>query len=153
MHIYVPTNTLDAENVMPTSILGLPPQSSTLLLRKLISIVTLMIGASNRLLADGIPTLPGPHPNSLSSDLRDQSPGSPQSAQCQVGSSFAGRPTAVALTTPLAMAIPSTVDPTPIAHPYVTRLEHNIKQPKVLTDRTITYSVTTRKKRDNNKNK
>ena len=71
MHIYVPTNTSDADNLVPTSIFGLPSQSSALLPHELISVITLMIGTSNCLPADDITTSPGPHPNSLSSDLGD----------------------------------------------------------------------------------
>ena len=65
-------------------------------------------------------------------------------AQCPVGSSAAGQPTAVAPIAPLATAgttVPSIVDPAPTTHLYGTRLKHNIKKPKVRTHGTVTYSV------------
>ena len=64
-------------------------------------------------------------------------------AQCPIGSSTAGRPTIVALVA-LATAgttIPSIGDPAPTTHPYGTQLKHDIKQPKVRTNETVTYSV------------
>ena len=88
------------------------PRESTL-------VVSPMIGASNPPPADDI-------------------------AQCLVGSSAAGRPTSVAPVAPLAAAgttFPSVVDPAPTTHSYSTRLKHNINQPKVHTNGTVTYSV------------
>ena len=58
MHIYVPTNSLDAENLVPTSASGLSSQSSTSLTRESASVVPPMIGASNPLPADGIVQYP-----------------------------------------------------------------------------------------------
>ena len=103
-----------------------------------------MIGASDPPPVDDILASLGPHLNSLGSDPRDRSLGSSQCAQRLVGSSVAGRPTVVAPTAPLAtagMIVPSAMDPAPTVHPYGTRLKHNIKQPKVRIDRTVTYSV------------
>ena len=79
MHISMPTNSLDAENLVPTSASELPPQSSMSLSRESTLVVLSMIRASDPPPADNI-------------------------AQCLVGSSVAGRPTAVAPVTPLATA-------------------------------------------------
>ena len=98
MHICVPINSLDAVNLVLTSASGLPLQSSTSLPRESASIVLPMIGASDPLQADDI-------------------------MQCPIGSSVAGRPTAVAPIAPLATAgttVPSVVDPPPTTHPYGT---------------------------------
>ena len=54
IHIFVPTNSLDAENMVPTSASGLPPQSFELLLRESTSVGPPMIGASDPPPADDI---------------------------------------------------------------------------------------------------
>ena len=119
MHISMPTNSLDAENQVPTSALGLSLQSSVSLPHESVSVVLSMIGASDPPPADDI-------------------------VQCPIRSSTAGRPTAVASVAPLATAstvVPSVVDPAPTTHPYGTKLNHNIKQLKVHTYETVTYSM------------
>ena len=103
MHIFVPTNSLDVENSVPTLATGLPLQSSASLPRES-AVVLPMIGALDPPPADDIPASPRPHLDSLGFDPRDWSPGSPRSAQRPVGSSATGRPTTVAPTAPLAMA-------------------------------------------------
>ncbi|XP_022931693.1 uncharacterized protein LOC111437852 [Cucurbita moschata] len=75
-HISVPTNSLDAKNLVPTSTSKLPQQSSASLLCKSALDVSPMIAASDPLPADDI-------------------------SQCPVGSVAAGQPTLVALTAPL----------------------------------------------------
>ena len=117
MHICVPTNSLDAENLVLTSASGLLPQSSTSLPRESASDVLPMIWASDPPPADDI-------------------------VQCLVGSSVSSRPTAIAPIAPFATAdtaVPLVVDPPPTTHPYGTRLKHNIKQLKVRIDGTIRY--------------
>ena len=102
MHIFVPTNFLDAENLVLTSALELSLQSSASLLRESELDVSPMIGTSNPPLVDDI-------------------------AQCPIGSSTAGQPTAVAPVALLATActtVLSIVDPTPTTHSYGTRFEH-----------------------------
>ena len=90
MHISVSTNSLDAENVVPTLALGLPPKSSASLPCESTSIVLQMIGASDPPQGDAIPALPRPHLDSLSYDPKDRSPDLPRSAQRSIGSSTVG---------------------------------------------------------------
>ena len=119
MHMSVPTNSLDAENLVSTSASELPHQSSASLPRESALVVPPMIGAST------------PPP---AYDI----------AQCPVESSAAGQRTAVVSVAPLTTAdtaVPSNVDPAPTTYSYGTRLKHNIKKPKVRTDGTITYYV------------
>ena len=58
MYICVPTNSLEAENLVPTSASGLSPQSFASLPRESTSVVPPMIGASNPLPLDDIAQCP-----------------------------------------------------------------------------------------------
>ena len=61
-----------------------------------------------------------------------------------IGSSAAGRPTVVTPATPLAtggMTVSSAMDSTTTTYSYGTQLKHNIKQPNVHTNGTVTYSA------------
>ena len=93
MHIFVPTNSLEAENLVPTLALRLRSQSSASLLRESTLVVPPMIVALNPLPADPIPASLRPHSNSLGSDPRDRSPGLPQGAQRSIESSIVGSST------------------------------------------------------------